>query len=104
MPGSAVSAGVVDFVMAPQQMARELARFAGHPYVASHKEGVVDEPAGRGEAGEGHEPFRLDTPELRTLFTLLRSRTNVDFSLYKPGTLNRRIMRRMVLHKIDAIE
>ena len=103
MPGSAISAGVVDFVMSPEQIARELTRLSGHPYVTPHtqRDGVQRAMA---EGSEGHDLFRIDTPELRTLFTLLRTRTNVDFSLYKPGTLNRRIMRRMVLHKIDSIE
>ena len=33
MPRSAVAAGCVDFVLSPQNMARELARIAAHPYV-----------------------------------------------------------------------
>jgi two-component system, chemotaxis family, CheB/CheR fusion protein len=104
MPGSAISAGVVDFVMAPDQMARELMRLSDHPYVAADKTGHDEERPVADDAGEGGKVLSADHPELRTLFTLLRTRTNVDFSLYKPGTLNRRIMRRMVLHKIDSIE
>src|SRR6185369_2296542 len=33
MPGSAITAGCVDFVLAPDRIARELTRIAGHPYV-----------------------------------------------------------------------
>ena len=47
--------------------------------------------------------MRDSSEEMRTLFVLLRTRTGVDFSLYKPGTLNRRIMRRMVLHKLNTV-
>jgi two-component system, chemotaxis family, CheB/CheR fusion protein len=35
MPRSAVAAGCVDFVLKPENIARELARIAKHPYVAS---------------------------------------------------------------------
>src|SRR5437867_8583176 len=33
MPGSAITAGCVDFVLPPERIARELARIAGHPYI-----------------------------------------------------------------------
>ena len=35
MPRSAISAGVVDFVLSPEEIAAELARISEHPYVAS---------------------------------------------------------------------
>jgi two-component system CheB/CheR fusion protein len=102
MPGSAIAAGNVDFVLSPEQIAQELAHLSGHPYVAPKD---TDERQRRpaapplnaeGLLGEGNE-------ELHTLFMLLRTRSGVDFSLYRPGTLSRRIMRRMVLHKIDSL-
>ena len=34
MPRSAVAAGCVDFVLSPENIAKELARIAKHPYVA----------------------------------------------------------------------
>jgi two-component system CheB/CheR fusion protein len=56
------------------------------------------------DAPSGENLFSESPEQLRQLFTLLRTRTGVDFSLYKPGTLNRRIMRRMVLKRVDRIE
>src|SRR5436309_16104807 len=35
MPRSAIAAGCVDFVLPPDEIAREIARIAGHPYVAA---------------------------------------------------------------------
>src|SRR5262245_23595973 len=35
MPHSAIAAGVVDFILPPQEIAREIARFVRHPYVTS---------------------------------------------------------------------
>ena len=40
---------------------------------------------------------------MSTFFSLLRARTGVDFSLYKHSTLRRRILRRMLLHKINTL-
>ena len=95
MPGSAIGAGVVDFVLSPQSMAKELERLAQHPYVAP-----APSPA---DAPPAEDSFKECAEELKSLFALLRSRTSVDFSLYKPGTLNRRILRRMALHKLEDL-
>jgi two-component system, chemotaxis family, CheB/CheR fusion protein len=105
LPGSAIAAGAVDFVMTPEQIARELMRISGHAYVAPVRQRAEGHHPPAPEEGLGVEDlFRESSPEMRTLFMLLRTRTNVDFSLYKPGTLGRRIMRRMLLHKTDSID
>jgi two-component system CheB/CheR fusion protein len=105
MPGSAIAAGCVDFVLAPDALARELERVARHPYVAT--ESAPTRPKRPKDPLPDHtEPVNLlrsNAEEMRTLFILLRTRTGVDFSLYKPGTLHRRIMRRMVLRKINLV-
>ncbi len=83
MPRSAVTAGVVDFVLPPNAIARELAAIARHPYRV------------------GAAPARLhqETPAFLSILRLLRSSAGVDFSQYKPNTLLRRMERRMVLQK-----
>jgi two-component system, chemotaxis family, CheB/CheR fusion protein len=88
MPRSAVAAGCVDFVLPPDEIAREIARIARHPYVA---------PAA--EAGESAREPALG----RILQVLLRA-TGVDFTLYKANTVYRRITRRMVLHKMESLK
>jgi two-component system, chemotaxis family, CheB/CheR fusion protein len=80
MPRSAVATGSVDFVLPPEEIARELGRIAGHPYV-SQGTAVVAENVFEG------------------IVDLLRDVTGVDFSNYKRNTLHRRITRRMVLHR-----
>jgi two-component system CheB/CheR fusion protein len=98
MPGSAMHAGVVDMVLTPEGMARELVRIGRHPYV--------------GGVGKSKRKQKIAAPEplpsehdgdLNALFALLRARTTVDFSLYKHSTLQRRIQRRMLLLKIDSL-
>jgi two-component system CheB/CheR fusion protein len=67
MPHSAIAAGVVDFVLSPEGIARELTRIGRHPYVT-----LAPAPGRRvipgGEA------------DLSKVFVLLRSATGVDFA------------------------
>lgn len=92
MPASAVQTGCVDFILPPDRIAREIVRIGGHPYVQI---AVPDEA----EAEPQVEPSR----ETEQLFTLLRKSTGVDFSLYKPATLQRRIHRRLVLRRVETL-
>src|SRR6266446_4206790 len=48
MPRSAIAAGCVDFVLSPENIAKELARIAKHPYVAA---GAPEPTEGGQEAG-----------------------------------------------------
>src|SRR5260370_35957147 len=91
MPGNAITAGCVDFVLPPERIAGELARIAGHPYVTPGPLG-----ARAGPEPPAHEKAFED------ILTILRQRMTVDFSQYKHATLQRRIQRRMVLHKCET--
>jgi two-component system CheB/CheR fusion protein len=92
MPHSAIAAGVVDFVMPPAQIAAQLVYLRQHPYLANKNAGAISEE--QGEAGD----------ELSKIFSLLRQQTGNDFTYYKPSTIQRRIKRRMALHKLDQLE
>jgi len=90
MPASAVATGCVDLVLPPEGIAKELSRVARHPYVR----GAELEMEAVGETKEA---------QLFQVFTLLRRATRVDFSEYKPPTIQRRVARRMALHKIEKL-
>ncbi|MEQ2008876.1 MAG: chemotaxis protein CheB, partial [Limisphaerales bacterium] len=90
MPHSAIAAGVVDFVLPPEGIARELARLGRRPCVAL-------------PAAKADDALMESDEDLSKIFILLRSATGVDFSFYKPTTLRRRIARRMMLHKISSL-
>jgi two-component system, chemotaxis family, CheB/CheR fusion protein len=92
MPHSAVSAGCIDFVAIPKDIAKELTRIGRHPYVAT----VLSKPEETSEIATGSE--------LHTLFSLLRDASGVDFANYKQSTLQRRIKRRMVLHHLEELK
>jgi two-component system CheB/CheR fusion protein len=91
MPRSAIASGCVDYVLPPQAIARELARIAHHPYVAS-------------EPGEDAGYSAGDRIGLNAIFQLLRRTTGVDFTYYRKTTILRRIQRRMVVHTIDKLD
>jgi two-component system CheB/CheR fusion protein len=91
MPRSAVVAGVVDFVLPPEQIAAELAAIARHPYQATHRTQSLGTEIAEGAA-------------LTKLMTLLRISKGIDFSQYKSPTVHRRVMRRIVLAKVPDLE
>ncbi len=88
MPQSAAAAGCVDFVLSPENIARELVQVARHPYMAL--------------VGSG--PVAADPSALMKVLLLLRNGFGVDFSLYKPSTIQRRLARRVVLKKFHTLE
>ena len=91
MPNTAVATGNVDFVMPPQKISEELTKYSRSPLFTRPLPLIQVEASPRqGDA-------------LATIFTLLKSTTGVDFTQYKPATLNRRIERRMVLYKIENL-
>ncbi len=90
MPRSALSTGLVDFVLPPAQMPVRLIAYAEHRFGGSGG-GVVSPLARREDA-------------LRKIFVLLRAQTGHDFSGYKQNTVNRRIERRMAVHQIDKVD
>jgi two-component system, chemotaxis family, CheB/CheR fusion protein len=87
MPRSAVGAGCVDFVLPPDGIAEELVRIAHHPYIAP--------PA--------QQPSSQPQLDLEPVTQVLHHATGVDFTHYKPNTLQRRVARRMVLHRVDDV-
>jgi two-component system, chemotaxis family, CheB/CheR fusion protein len=92
MPRNAVNAGCIDFILSPKDIARELGGISQHPYVAR-----VVAPEAEGFQG-------MMGSELNALFGLLRESSGVDFTNYKHTTLQRRIRRRMVVHKVAKLK
>ena len=84
MPRSAISAGCVDFVLAPEAIARELARIGHHLYRLPAEEVGAQKESTTGK-----------------ILRRLRDVTSVDFGNYRFSTIYRRIRRRMLLHKLE---
>jgi two-component system CheB/CheR fusion protein len=96
MPQSAISSGSVDLVLTPEQIARELAKIAHHPY-AVPAEVEAPEPPKKAEPAKAED-------SLMQIFLLLRNHCHLDFSLYKPNTIRRRLERRMVLRQMNDLK
>ena len=90
MPRSALASGAADFCLTPQKIGEELTRIAQLPRVLR----TPKEPE--------RAPHVQD--QLGKLFVFIRSAFGNDLSSYKSATIDRRIERRMTLHKIARIE
>jgi hypothetical protein len=88
MPPAAISTGLADFILPPEQMPRRLVAFTEHPQ-------TIEAP--RSDALLGEED------DLTRIFALLRNTYNVDFTYYKPATVTRRIQRRMTVNRLDDL-
>jgi two-component system CheB/CheR fusion protein len=106
MPRSAVAAGCVDFVLSPENIAKELAR------IAKHQHAGIQTPDARTPRGESTSRLHDEasrraatSPEhqFNKILALLRNRCGVDFSLYKSTTIHRRVNRRMLLNKLPTL-
>ncbi len=89
MPRSALASGAADYCLSVQGIGEELARIAKEPL---------------------HRPARSTTTPLRAqdqlakLFVLIRAEFGNDLSHYKQATIERRIERRMTLHRLGRLE
>ena len=106
MPNTAAETGMVDFILPPAEIARQLAEMANLPYLSERAIAFQSaEAAERSEAqsrtGETN-PTGIRSTEIHRL---LRSHTGIDFTQYKQATFNRRVRRRMGLYQlIDEAE
>jgi two-component system, chemotaxis family, CheB/CheR fusion protein len=90
MPKNAIAAGTPDFILSPEQIARELSRIAKLPQLIPLETKIPEQE-------------KVET-ELKKILTLLKGSFGVDFSHYRVTTINRRITRRMVINKTDNIK
>lgn len=91
MPRSAISDGCVDHILPPPKIAWELLRLAKHSYTTRPTPHGAADQLEKGEA-------------LAQIITLLRTKTDVDFTNYKRTTIKRRINRRMALRGVEHVE
>ena len=90
MPRAAMATDKIDLVLNPSEIAAHLVQLA---------KGTID---------VDHLPrldsASLDGRNLERIFALLRSNSGVDFSQYKLPTVQRRIQRRMAMHKLASVD
>lgn len=98
MPQSAIDTGVVDLVLEIEAIPAALERFASLP------PRVRLEPAVDDNEGSPERLSSLDIHRLGRLAALLQAQLSFDIRVYKPATIERRVLRRMSLAGFDALE
>lgn len=83
MPTSAIQAGVVDFILAPEKIPQKILEITQSINKSGNEE-------------------QSDEEVFKQILLLLRIRKGTDFTYYKQTTIQRRILRRMVLNKKDT--
>ncbi len=87
MPRSAQESGSADFCLKPEEIADEILRVSAQPYLRHPKQ-----PLPQFEAHVG------------TLGALLKAAFGIDLAHYKSTTIERRIQRRMTVHRIERLD
>ncbi|MDZ7808773.1 MAG: CheR family methyltransferase [Gracilimonas sp.] len=88
MPGSAIQAGVVDFILPPEEIPKKLLEIKHFIKTGDALETSSDDD---------------DESVFMQIITLLRVRKGTDFTYYKQTTIRRRILRRMAINKIKKV-
>ncbi|MCF2516999.1 chemotaxis protein CheB [Dyadobacter sp. CY351] len=92
MPQSAIIEGVVDMVLPPSDIAAELLRLSSHADIlqltSESSEALQDDS---------------DKEDLKKILAFVKSAAGVDFNHYKKTTIRRRIIRRMLLYKLETL-
>ncbi|HWI92992.1 MAG TPA: CheR family methyltransferase [Flavisolibacter sp.] len=93
MARNAIAEEAVDLVLSPKRMAEELTKLSKQHEVYQRELLKLSEES----IGDSDE-------NLLNILKQIHRLTGVDFSHYKINTIKRRIVRRMILHKIDSLE
>lgn len=94
MPKSALSTGLADVVLAPEEMPKKLDQYYRHSRNSYGRESKSTAAAATSD----------QQVWLNKILSILRARVGHDFSAYKVNTILRRIDRRMGLNQIDSHE
>jgi two-component system CheB/CheR fusion protein len=93
MPRNAIAEDVVDLVLSPQRIGEELGKLSEQQekYTAALSELSEETISDRDE-------------NLHNIIRQIHRLTGVDFGHYKITTIKRRVVRRMIVHKIDSLD
>ena len=91
MPRAAIDTGIVDLICKPSEMPKQVIGYTGHQDRKALQQSKNQE-----------EDIGTET-EMLQLCRFYRQRENLDFSLYKPGTISRRIERRMRMSEVASL-
>lgn len=93
MPKNAIAENAVDLVLSPKRIAEELVKLS-----------IEQERYETSVAGLSEETISNSDEHLVSIFRQIHGLTGVDFSQYKSNTIKRRIIRRMIIQKIESLQ
>ena len=91
MPRAAMLSGVADYTLPVERLADEVSRVVSNGAMGPAPEAVEQLPA-------------TEEDYLHDLLGIIHAQTRIDFTLYRPDTLLRRISKRMHIVRVDSIE
>ena len=100
MPKSAIAGGGVDVVLSPKEIAKKLEEICSNSLLfksISDDEQTLDD-----EEEDAEKGYSTDQ-DLSLILQILKKMNGVDFTHYKKTTINRRIVRRMLLNKFEML-
>lgn len=88
MPNSAISTGLVEYILSPNLIPEYLIRYTTHPYSILNP----------------NKQKSSETSDYNKILSLIRSEIGLDFINYKPSTIFRRIERRIAIKRINSLQ
>ena len=108
MPQAAIAEGSVDQILSPAELAKELERLGKLGYILSKgmENELIEEPEEEEEDKDrpDNTAHFSKTEGINSILQLLKTGVGVDFSHYKKNTIQRRIIRRIILNKLDNLK
>jgi two-component system CheB/CheR fusion protein len=89
MPKSVIANGLADFIQPVEDLPKQLLRYVNHPLAVK---------------AEIQEPIATEKSALAKIFSMLRAKSKIDFTFYKPPTITRRIERRMTINQVANLD
>lgn len=89
MPLSAIATGLADYQLLPAEMPAQILAYVAGAF------NPAQTPSTR---------IVQDDKALQRIFILLKDLTSHDFSKYKPGTIHRRIEKRLAVHQLETLD
>ncbi|QHT70303.1 PAS domain-containing protein [Rhodocytophaga rosea] len=89
MPNSAIISGHSDLILPPEMMPEEIFKFIKQGRLLKYFE---------------HNEMDEEESCLAEILLLIKNTTQYDFTSYKPHTIKRRIMRRLVYYELDSLQ
>ncbi len=90
MPQNAVDAGIVDFILSPEKIVAKLVE--------------LNQNYTKYSSALSSEPGKKEDESFMRVLAMIKTRIGVDFNFYKQTTIRRRIIRRMVILKLETID